>query len=162
MKLGKNSYFLGTDNGFETSVGNFTSIAGGTYIHGPDNHACVFNRRLVSCFDFGDFGADFTKSGLSKKRVEIGNDVWIGEYAQILSGVKIGDGAIIGAHSVVAKDIPPYAIAVGNPIEIKSFRFPPEIVHKLLDIKWWDWDNQLIRERMDDFRDIEKFVEKYG
>jgi acetyltransferase-like isoleucine patch superfamily enzyme len=162
MILGKHSYFLGTDHGIETKVGNYSSIAGGTYIHGPDNHACVFNRRLVSTFDLGQFGVDFTRSGMAKKLVEIGNDVWIGEYAQILSGVKIYDGVIIGAHSVVGKDIPPYSIAVGNPIVIKSFRFPPEIVNELLNIKWWDWEDNIFRERLEDFKDVYKFVEKYG
>ena len=161
MTLGRNSYFLGTDQADSTVVGNFSSIAGGTYIHNPDNHACINNPNLVSCFDFGNFGADFTLSGISKGPVEIGNDVWIGEYVQIMNGVKIHDGAIIGAHAVVAKDIPPYAVAVGNPIEIKRFRFSPDIIHELQKIKWWDWDDNTIKERMSDFKDINTFVEKY-
>lgn len=162
MILGRHSYFLGTDHGPETVVGNFSSIAGGTYIHGPDNHAVKYARNLVSTFDFGDFGADFTHSGLSDHNVIIGNDVWIGEFAQIMSGVTIHDGAIIGAHAVVAKDVPPYTIAVGNPVEFKKFRFEPETINKLLNIKWWNWDDQTIKERMNDFVDVRKFVEKYA
>lgn len=162
MILGRQSYFLGTDHGVETEIGNFSSIAGGTYIHGPDNHAVVFNRNLVSSFDFGAWGASFTPSGLAKKTVKIGNDVWIGEYAQILSGVKIGDGAIIGAHAVIGKDVPPYAVVVGNPYQIKRFRFDADIIQKLLQIKWWNWEDNVIKERLADFMDIGLFIEKYG
>ncbi len=162
MKLGHRSYFLGTDQGGNTEIGRFSSVAGGTYIHGNDNHACVMNPKLVSCFDFGDYGADFTRSGQSQRdHVIIGNDVWIGEHVQILSGVKIHDGAIVGAHSVVSKDIPPYAIAVGNPIEFRKFRFNHDIIEELLKIKWWNWDDTLIKNRISEFRDIDSFVEKY-
>ncbi len=162
MKLGSHSYFLGTDHGDDTVVGNFSSIAGGTYIHGPDNHACVLNHDLVSCFDFGDFGADFTKSGQARKTVTIGNDVWIGEHVQILSGVNIGDGVIVGAHTVVGKDVPPYAVIVGNPYKIVRYRFSPKIIEVLLRIKWWNWDDGVIRERLSNFRNIHDFVKQYG
>lgn len=167
MKIGRHSYFLGTDHGpskgaNETIIGNFSSIAGGTYIHGPDNHACVTNHDLVSTFDFGEWGADFTKSGQTKGPVVIGNDVWIGEGAQILAGVVIGDGAIIGAHTVVGKDVPPFSVVVGSPYVIKRFRFSPQIIQKLLNMKWWNWDNSLVRDRLQDFKDIKTFIQKYG
>ena len=162
MILGRHSYFLGTDKSDTTTIGNFSSIAGGTYIHGPDNHACVMNPGLVSCFDLGIFGASFTPSGLTRKLVTIGNDVWIGEHVQIMSGVTIHDGAIIGAHAVVGKDVPPYAIAVGNPVEFKKFRFSPDIIQKLLNIQWWNWEDSVIRSRLEDFIDINRFVEKYN
>lgn len=73
----------------------------------------------------------------------IGNDVWIGHGAFIGAGVTIGDGAIIGAGAVVTKDVPPFAIVVGNPATIKRFRFSFEIIAELLALKWWDyaiWD----------------------
>lgn len=60
------------------------------------------------------------------------------EFKRILPGVHIGDGAVIGANSVVGKDIPPYAIAVGNPIQIKRYRFDEETINLLLELKWWD------------------------
>jgi acetyltransferase-like isoleucine patch superfamily enzyme len=71
--------------------------------------------------------------------VTIGNDVWIGYRSLILSGVTIGDGAIVAAHAVVARDVPPYAIVVGNPARIVRYRFSPEIVERLLAVRWWDW-----------------------
>ncbi len=74
----------------------------------------------------------------------IGNDVWIGENVTILPGVHIGDGAIIGANSVVAKDIEPYAVAVGNPCHVVKKRFTEEKIQTLLNLKWWDWGEEKI------------------
>jgi chloramphenicol O-acetyltransferase type B len=82
----------------------------------------------------------------TKGDVNIGNDVWIGAEAIILSGVTIGDGAVIGARAVVAKDIPPYAIAVGNPARIIRQRFDEKTIEKLLEIKWWNWDDAQIEK----------------
>ena len=79
----------------------------------------------------------------------IGNDVWIGENATILPGVHIGDGAIIGANSVVAKDIDPYSIAVGNPCRVVKKRFDDETIEKLLELKWWDWDEERIFDNLE-------------
>lgn len=78
----------------------------------------------------------------TKGDIVIGNDVWIGKYANILSGVQIGDGAIIGAKSVVTKDVPPYAIVAGNPAKLIRYRFDKDIIDKLLDIKWWDFKEE--------------------
>ena len=74
----------------------------------------------------------------------IGNDVWIVENVTILPGVHIGDGAIIGANSVVAKDIEPYAVAVGNPCHVVKKRFTEEKIQILLNLKWWDFDEEKI------------------
>lgn len=81
---------------------------------------------------------------VSKGDINIGNDVWIGANVTILSGVSIGDGAVIGACSVVSKDIPPYSIAVGNPIKIIKQRFSAQEIDILLKTKWWDWPKDRI------------------
>jgi len=82
----------------------------------------------------------------TKGDIIIGNDVWIGYEALIMSGVTIGDGAVIGARAVVVKDIPPYTIAAGNPAKVIRARFDEETIKKLLAIKWWDWEEaRLIR-----------------
>jgi virginiamycin A acetyltransferase len=70
--------------------------------------------------------------------INIGNDVWIGDSARILSGVTIGDGAVIGTGTVVTKDVPPYAVYVGNPGVIKKYRFSPQEIEWLLGMRWWD------------------------
>ncbi len=76
----------------------------------------------------------------------IGNDVWIGYNALILSGVNIGDGAIIGAGSVVTKDVPAYAIVGGNPAKIIRKRFSDQKIEALLRLKWWDWEIEKLQE----------------
>ncbi len=74
----------------------------------------------------------------------IGNDVWIGREAVIMPGVTIGHGAIIGTGAVVAKDVPPYAVVVGNPGRIAKLRFDDATIAALLDIAWWDWEPEVI------------------
>ena len=69
----------------------------------------------------------------------IGSDVWLCERATVLSGVRVGDGAVIGACAVVTKDVPPYAIVGGNPARVIRYRHTPEQIEALLQIKWWDW-----------------------
>ena len=85
-------------------------------------------------------GTTFSKEDKiqERKRINIGNDVFIGMNVTVLDGVTIGDGAIIGAGAVVSKDIPPYAIAVGCPIRVVRYRFDEETVRQFLDLKWWD------------------------
>ena len=71
------------------------------------------------------------------KVTTIGNDVWIGQGAYIAAGVTIGDGAIVGAYSVVVKDVPPYAVVAGNPAVIKRYRMPPSLISPMLRCRWW-------------------------
>lgn len=75
----------------------------------------------------------------TKGDVVIGNDVWLGDGATILSGVRIGDGAVVGARALVTKDVPPYGIVGGNPAKLLRYRFEPEVVSRLLGLRWWDW-----------------------
>ena len=78
----------------------------------------------------------------------VGNDVWIGQNVTVMPGVNIGDGAIIGANSVVASDIPPYSIAVGNPCRVVKMRFNDELIELLLKFKWWDKSIEEVEELM--------------
>ncbi len=94
---------------------------------------------------------------------EIGNDVWIGYGATILTGVKIGDGAIIGAKALVSKDILPYTVVAGNPIREIRLRYSPDTANKLIKIAWWNWNDKKIQENMDLLISdkIEEFIDKY-
>lgn len=98
-----------------------------------------------------------------KGNINVGNDVWIGAKSTIMSGVKIGDGAVIGAKTIVTKDVPPYSIVVGNPGKVIKYRFNEDQIKKLLKIKWWDWTEDRIKtEAMDMWSDkIDKFIERH-
>ncbi|MGD9493863.1 MAG: CatB-related O-acetyltransferase [Bacteroidales bacterium] len=94
-----------------------------------------------------------------RKTITIGNDVFIGANVTILDGVSIGDGAIIGAGAVVSKDIPPYAIAVGVPVQIVKYRFTEEQIQNLQKIQWWNFDPSRLHEIEQHFFNIEEFIE---
>ena len=98
-----------------------------------------------------------------KGDIIVGNDVWIGAKSTIMSGVKIGHGAIIGSTATVAKDVPPYAIVVGNPGKIVKYRFTEKQIESLLKIAWWDWTEDRIKtEAMTLWSDnIDEFIDKH-
>lgn len=97
-----------------------------------------------------------------KGSVLIQNDVWVGHGVTLLSGITIHNGAIIGAESVVTKDVPSYAIVAGNPAKIIGYRFPEEQRAALNEIAWWNWDLAKLLERKEElFQPVELFIEKY-
>lgn len=100
----------------------------------------------------------------SKGDIRIGNDVWIGHHATILSGVHIGNGAVIGAGALVAKDVPDYAIVGGVPAQIKRFRFSPQQIEALLKIQWWNWEEEKIKQNIDllSSEQISPFIQRYS
>ena len=83
----------------------------------------------------------------NQERIKIGNDVWIASGANIIGGINIGDGCVVGAGAVVTKDIPPYSIVVGVPARVVKKRFDDETIDLLEKIQWWDWPDELIKER---------------
>jgi acetyltransferase-like isoleucine patch superfamily enzyme len=96
-----------------------------------------------------------------RKKIVIGNDVFIGANVTILDGITIGDGAVIGAGAIVSKDIPPYAIAVGNPIKVIKHRFNTETIEKLRNLKWWDMEMEGLKDIEKYFFNIEEFIKKH-
>jgi virginiamycin A acetyltransferase len=99
----------------------------------------------LSSYPFAVFGGDWARAMEGKiypnrGDIVVGNDVWLGYKSVVMSGVTIGDGAIIGAYSVVTKDVPPYAIVGGNPAKIIRKRFLDSDIERLLTLAWWDWD----------------------
>lgn len=81
--------------------------------------------------------------------IRIGNDVWIGQAAQVMSGVTVGDGAIVGAGAIVTRDVPAYAVVGGNPARIIRYRFDEATIARLLATAWWDWDDDRLRSERD-------------
>jgi acetyltransferase-like isoleucine patch superfamily enzyme len=87
-----------------------------------------------------DNGADHYSNG----NIVIGNDVWLGNYVTVLSGVKIGNGAVVAANSHVVKDVPPYSIVGGNPAKVIKYRFSEEVIDLLCKLRWWEFDDDII------------------
>lgn len=143
-------------------IGSFCSLAGDIRIQLGGNH----RHEWVTTYPFGAFGWYEDKEinhAYTKGNVVIGNDVWIGEQVTILSGVTIGDGACIGARAVVSKNVPPYAIVVGNSGRIARYRFTPEQIEALMKIKWWEWDDTKIKENVELMcsKEIDGFISKH-
>jgi len=138
------------EDGSNLIIGKYTSIADEVAILLGGNHRVDW----VSTYPFPALPhywpeADQIKGHPSSKGdVIIGNDVWVGYRSIILSGVKVGDGAVIAAGSVVVKDVPAYAIVAGNPAKIVKYRFPKRQIKKLLKIKWWDWGEADVHKRI--------------
>jgi serine acetyltransferase len=98
-----------------------------------------------------------------KGDIIVGNDVWIGAKSTIMSGVNIGNGAVIGSNSTITKDVPPYAIVVGNPGKIVKYRFTEKQIESLLKISWWDWTEDRIKtEAMNMWsNNVDEFIDKH-
>lgn len=137
-------------NGDRLIIGKFCSIAcGARFIFTSANHTMQSLSTYPFPIFFEEWGldrADITTAWDNKGDIIIGNDVWIGYEAIILSGVHIGDGAIIGARAVVSKDVPPYSIVGGVPAKEIRKRYDPETVDQLCRLKWWDWTYERIQQ----------------
>lgn len=138
------------DDGGNLIIGKFCSIADEVTILLGGNH----RTDWISTYPFNALSSEWEVArGIkghpwSKGDVVIGNDVWIGLGATILSGVSIGDGAVIAAKSVVVKDVPPYAIVAGNPAKVIKYRFNKRKIRKLLKVKWWDWSEDSVKNNI--------------
>jgi acetyltransferase-like isoleucine patch superfamily enzyme len=131
--IGKHTYIGENGSITKSKVGNYSTIANNVFI-GQGEHD--YNQVALSgqLYNFDSY------EKYTQKDCIIGNDVWIGVGVIVLRGVTIGDGSVIGANSVVTKDIPPYAIAVGSPARVIKYRFSEEKIRRLLEIKWWEHD----------------------
>lgn len=151
VQLGDYSYFAKNAQVANTNIGKFCSI-------GP-NFCCGLGIHPTN--GISTHPIFYRGDTAEYKQVTIGNDVFIGANVTVLDGVTIGNGAVIGAGSVVSKDIPPYAIAVGCPIEIKRYRLTEKQIEAMERIQWWNWDEEKLKNIKTMFNDIETFIEKY-
>ncbi|MEO1199892.1 MAG: CatB-related O-acetyltransferase [Pseudomonadota bacterium] len=141
-------------------IGRFCALATGLrFIMNGANHA--MNR--LSTYPFEIFGSGWDAEAALQEAWKqdlrgdtiIENDVWIGTNATILPGVRIGSGAIVGAHAVVGGDVPPYAVAVGNPARVVRKRFSDPDIERLLAIAWWDWEADKITRNLASIRSLD-------
>lgn len=149
VKIGRHSYFKGHSVVRNCRIGNFVCM--GDYVTiGLGSH----DINNVTAYPlFNRFMHDFKDKRFSKKTGEtiIGNDVYLGEGCVISQGVNIGHGVIVAARAVVTKDIPSYSVVGGVPAKIIKYRFGKDVIKKLLEIAWWDWDDETIRENINFF-----------
>lgn len=166
VDMGDYSYVVQDSQVIYATIGRFCSIASHTRIN-PGNHplervALSHVTYRASAYGLGPDEAGFFDWRRSH-RVTLGHDVWIGHGVIVLPGVSIGTGAAIGAGAVVTKDVPPFAVAVGNPARVIRFRFPEEVRAALLRIAWWDWPREALAAALADMRGLsaEEFCARY-
>lgn len=145
-------------------VGDYTMY--NDFVHDPQDFeknkskVPVYQRKPYDAFPFDLSVSDFfeewgldvkdiTRAWDNKGDIVVGNDVWIGFEAVILSGVTIGDGAIIGTRAVVTKDVAPYTVVGGVPAKFIRKRFSDEVILELLKLQWWNWSESRIKQNID-------------
>lgn len=138
-------------------IGRYCSIAcGAKFMFTSGNHS----MKSISTYPFPIFfeewgldGADITNAWDNKGDIVIGNDVWIGYEAVVMQGVHIGDGAIVGARAVVTGDVPSYAAVGGVPAKEIRKRFSEDVIKQLMELKWWDWDDCMVKKNLSSIMD---------
>jgi virginiamycin A acetyltransferase len=148
----------------DTQIGRYCSLASRVSI-GAFNHPTnwlsshEFSFRDTSSI-WGESSIDGGQNLLQNRVMDtiIGNDVWIGDNVVVLKGVTIGDGAILGASSVITHNVLPYSIVVGNPGRVVRLRFHPSVIEQLLTLKWWEWDMADLKGL--DFSDMDTTLKK--
>lgn len=178
VEIGEGSHILETEMGdysytaryadiAYSFIGKFVNIAAFTRINPgehPYHRASLHHFMYRSSYFWPDEADEEAVFDWRRSRpARVGHDTWIGHGAVIMKGVKVGDGAIIAAKSVVTKDVPPYAIVGGAPAAFLKWRHPAGLAERLQAMAWWDWDHEKLKEALPDFRALsaEAFVEKY-
>jgi virginiamycin A acetyltransferase len=161
--IGDYSYIAPNASIKNTTIGKFCSIGPNFFCgHGihPTNSIST-SPMFYSTKKQNGFSITESDKTIETKNVTIGSDVFIGMNVTVLDGVSIGDGAVIGAGTVVSKDIPAYAIAVGNPIRIIKYRFEEKQIESLLKMKWWDWNDNDLHRIEKHFNDVDLFIDTF-
>lgn len=164
-EIGDYTYFAGDASAIYSKIGKYCSIASHVRIN-PGNHPMwrVMQHHLTYRRVQYGLGNENDEEFFNWRRedgVEIGHDVWLGHGVIVMPGVKIGMGAVVGSGAVVTKDIPPYSIAVGVPAKVIKKRFDDSIIEKIMSTKWWEWDRKTLEERLEDFLDLDRFLNNY-
>ncbi|WP_173932094.1 DapH/DapD/GlmU-related protein [Chelativorans sp. Marseille-P2723] len=167
VAVGDFTYLERNAEGIYATIGKFCSIAANTRINALEHpmervttHKITY--RPNEYFRYLGVDAAFRERRRARQ-VIIGNDVWIGHGAVLLPGVKVGNGAVIGANAVVTKDVPAYAVVAGAPARKLRLRFPSGTVQRLEALEWWDWPLEKLFAAIPDMQslDIEHFLAKW-
>lgn len=160
----------GTTVDSNVHIGKYCSIARNVFI-APGVHAIqyvtthpiLFNPYWRNELDMIEKEKYDTKIGKEEEHTYIGNDVWIGLNAIIMRGITIGDGAVIGAGSIVTKDVEPYSVVVGVPAKHIKYRFEQEEIEKLqnMETKWWDLSKEELEKSLVHMYDIKQYIDYY-
>jgi acetyltransferase-like isoleucine patch superfamily enzyme len=172
VPIGKGSYFADSlDVRFVKRIGRFCSMNFAVQIGVNHQMNMVTTSDGVGHFFLGAHKNLFLREmttdqvrRVPENKVSIGNDVWIGANVFINSSrcAVIGDGAIVGAGSIVMHDVPPYAIVYGQPARVQRYRFTPGQIETLLRVRWWDWDDETLDQNAEMLIFPEKFFERFG
>lgn len=173
--LGYASY-IGPNSNLSAIIGRFTSIGPGCkyicethpfkppyvttspYFYSLDTHKNPQKITYAKEQSFKEYVYFDEKNEIAN---EIGSDCWLGANVTLIGGVRISDGAVVLAHAVVTKDVPPYAIVGGIPAKIIGYRYDEETIKLLLKIKWWNKDEQWFKDNVELLTDIDKFKNKF-
>ena len=159
LQLGRHSYGTLTVHVWSrpsvvVRTGAFCSFAPNINVYVDGNHRI----DTFSTYPFARLFPEAPPNNWGKDAPEIGNDVWIGRDVSIYSGVTIGDGAVIAGQSVVTKSVPPYAVVAGNPARVVKYRFDEATIADLLDVKWWDLPEDVLRTLLPVQDDVQEVI----
>ncbi len=161
-KIDRYSYIAPDTAVVNAEIGAFTSIASGCIIGGGAHPTDWVSSSPVFYKGKNSLKKNFSDNEFTEtKRTVIGNDVWIGSRCLIKSGVKIGDGAVIGMGAVVTHDVEPYSIVGGNPARLIRWRFDDDIIEKLQKTEWFNMAESDLKKYGPYFNDPERFIEEW-
>jgi acetyltransferase-like isoleucine patch superfamily enzyme len=159
--IGDYTYVQKNSNIYNAEIGNYCSIASNVQI-GLGFHPLNFLSTSPIFYDNSQpLPEFFTNTQLESdalSKIIIGSDVWIGYSSIIKSGISIGVGSVIGAGSVVTRDVPPYSIVVGVPAKVIKYRFDPDLIQDLLKSEWWEVDRGILKQLKETYSNPRKFL----
>lgn len=162
IAIGDFSYISGPRSYIEDAIiGKYCSIARQVVIGvSGHNYNWVTTSPIITSAKYGFINKDVPEP--QKGIPIIGNDVWVGMNVIIMRGVKIGDGAVIAAGSIVTSDVLPYSIVAGIPAKHQKFRFADDKIKMLLEMQWWDWSIEKIKSQIPDLYSVDTFIKNYS